>query len=868
MIQFTLVEHRRDRANDKGKPLPMRWPADFIAPAECASKDSRTLVFSGRYYPGKGREKGASVANTEARLPLVWLDYDRDNAPGTMDRASALYRGIDHVAYTTHGHQPAAERFRIALRCSREMSPDEYHALVGALAEQAEASGLPFAPESDNRHRLFYLHCHPPGGSPRAWHNPGEPLDVDAALEGVDIEPTPYAAPPVDPAVAAAARAVQTTPRGRRTLDALCRKASALALQKEGKRGALWGLSHVLGRAARRGECNPEEGVARLLAALRVPGSRVEDTGIAEAAIRDGMAAGMMEPLPTTDDAPPPHTDEDAPREPVPDLAGTGGPLAALAALADRVKAAAGDAARLKACEIDLLEPSFVADLAAEDGRTVSLAMAPMLVRGFTGAVRRAEKALEKAREGARAEASARADALRLEADRRRKERMMDEEWPAERTGPHPGVDAALARSRRGDPLAVHANMVMVLRMDPRWTGRFRLNLLGDVLEHDGQLVDFEGKLTSDVCTWLSRTYGLHFKPRDVQEGIYATAQANAYHPVREYLSALPAWDGEGRVARLLPEVLGLADSPQLALYQKYIRRFLVSAVARVMQPGCKVDTALIFTGEQGAKKSSFFKALFSARWFGDSPIAIGDKNAPIQLRSTWGYECAEMESLSKKTADEVKQFLSTSHDLFRNVYERNARAWPRHSVICGSTNKLEFLSDPTGSRRFWPVPVPDDHVIDVGRVVAWRDQLWAEALALYRRAAAEMPEPHPDCRWWFDRDEDRERAEDARQFETSDPWDDIVMGHVVTTMGKFTIADILADALKMPLDRMDDRAERRVGAILRRHGWHSKRARAPEGGRYVNTWVRSARAALPPGPKAKVAVAPWVPADDDGVPY
>lgn len=864
-IQFLLVEHRRDRANDKGKPLPMRWPGDFIAPSECASKDDRTLVFSGRYYPGKGREKGASVANTEARLPLVWLDYDRDNAPGTMDRASALYRGIDHVAYTTHGHQPAAERFRIALRCSREMSPDEYHALVDILAEQADASGLPFAPESHDRHRLFYLHCHPPGGTPRAWHNPGAPLDVDMALEGVDIEPTPYVAAPMDPAIAAASRAVRTTTRGQRTLDALCRKASALALQKEGKRGALWGLSHVLGRAARRGDCNPEEGVARLLAALRVPGSLVEDMGIAEAAIRDGMAAGMMEPLPVPadDDAPPPHTDEDAPREPAPELADTDGPLAALA---DRVKAAAGDAARLKACEIDLLEPSFVADLAAEDGRAVALALAGMLARGFTGAVRRAEKALEKARADARASADAADSERRREEERRRKERMLEEEWPVDRQGPHPGVDAALARSRRGDPLAVHANMVMVLRMDPRWTGRFRLNLLGDVLEHDGQLVDFESKLTSDVCTWLSRTYGLHYKPRDVQEGIYAIAQANAYHPVREYLSALPAWDGEGRIARLLPEVLGIKDTPQIGLYQKYMRRFLVSAVARVMHPGCKVDTALIFTGEQGAKKSSFFKALFSARWFGDSPIAIGDKNAPIQLRSTWGYECAEMESLSKKTADEVKQFLSTAHDLFRNIYERNARAWPRHSVICGSTNKLEFLSDPTGSRRFWPIPVPDDHVIDTGKVEAWRDHLWAEALAIYRVAAPMGRDADASCRWWFDREEDRERAEDARQFETSDPWDDIVMGHVLTTMGKFTIADILADALKMPLDRMDDRAERRVGAILRRHGWHSKRSRAPEGGKYVNTWVRSPRAT--PATTVPLPVAPWVPADDDGVPY
>lgn len=398
---------------------------------------------------------------------------------------------------------------------------------------------------------------------------------------------------------------------------------------------------------------------------------------------------------------------------------------------------------------------------------------------------------------------------------------------------------------------------------------------MGDMLEFDGALVDSEARLVSDVTVWLSRHYDIHFRIEDVKAAVYATALSNEYHPVREFLCGLTRWDGVDRVEVLLTEVLHVNDgatSQEMDLYRKFMRRFLISAVARAMNPGCKVDTALIFTGEQGAKKSSFFQALASPAWFGDSPIPIGDKNAPIQLRSTWLYECAEMESLNKRTADEVKQFLSTSRDLFRNIYERNARHWGRHSVICGSTNKPEFLSDPSGSRRFWPIPVPDHAVIDIERLLTIREAVWAQALALYRQAVEQKKSGTPDesCRWWFERDEDRVRAEQAQRFEVTDVWDGLVMDFVVRMMGKFTIADILHEGLSMQKERMDQAAKNRVGAILRRHGWKSKRARSEhDKGKFVDVWVREAADDAPPAPKG-ASVPTWrdVPINDDGVPF
>ena len=569
----------------------------------------------------------------------------------------------------------------------------------------------------------------------------------------------------------------------------------------------------------------------------------------------------------TAPDGGQPYAEEPAPHD-------DGGALESLASFIDRIKAAEKDHVALKKIELELMHPSLIADLAAGDEDQVSLALAGLSLRGFTKHVERIAKAVNKARallEGARQHV---ADKARQEAQKKRDERMIEEEWPMTRSGPHPGVVAALS-VRKGAPAICHANLILILKMDPRWAGRFRINRMGDMLEFDGALVDSEARLVSDITVWLSRHYDIHFRIEDVKAAVYATALSNEYHPVREYLCELPIWDGVDRVEVLLTEVLHVNDgatSQEMDLYRKFLRRFLISAVARVMNPGCKVDTALIFTGEQGAKKSSFFQALASPAWFGDSPIPIGDKNAPIQLRSTWLYECAEMESLNKRTADEVKQFLSTSRDLFRNIYERNARHWGRHSVICGSTNKPEFLSDPSGSRRFWPIPVPDHAVIDIERLLTIREAVWAQALALYRQAVEQKKVGTPDesCRWWFERDEDRDRAEQAQRFEVTDVWDGLVMEFVVRMMGKFTIADILHEGLSMQKERMDQAAKNRVGAILRRHGWKSKRARSEhDKGKFIDVWVREAADDGPPPPNV-ASVPTWrdVPINDDGVPF
>lgn len=469
----------------------------------------------------------------------------------------------------------------------------------------------------------------------------------------------------------------------------------------------------------------------------------------------------------------------------------------------------------------DLLKsPRFIASAAAfGDQERLRMWIRGLSYPGLKRDPEIALDAIDKARASARAAAEAKA----------RAERAAASEWPPERQGPHPLVDEMLKRSRTGEVLSVFVNAKKILDHDPRWVGRIRMNRMGGI-EVDGDHQD--ESFVAKVAEWLSDNYDAQFKLPDVMYAIHVLALAHAYSPVEEYLTSL-TWDGVPRFRQLLVDVLGCKHSD---LHEAYVRRMMISAVARGLSPGCKVDTMLILQGAQGAMKSTFFEVLCGKGWFGASAIKIQDKDGPIQLRSTWIYEAAEMSSLRKQTAEAVKHFLSLPKDLYREPYGKVATHHERHSIMVASVNPDEFLDDPTGSRRFWPLHVPGQ--IDLGLLRALRDQLWAEAVVLYRRAAAAIAageEPGPECRWWFSGAEDVARAKDSAQFEERDAWDEYVESWARCQASPFTSAACLEKAINVPRDRVTKPITERVNAILRRLGYRQTRS-----GSGPRVWTRA----------------------------
>jgi hypothetical protein len=392
-----------------------------------------------------------------------------------------------------------------------------------------------------------------------------------------------------------------------------------------------------------------------------------------------------------------------------------------------------------------------------------------------------------------------------------------------------------------GDPPAIHtsrasyAQAVAALRAN--YDDKLTYNELGltPMLSGDPLSDSDIGRIREE----LEVKHGLESSKENTVDAIRQISDDHRYHPVRQYIESL-AWDGCLRIDRICREIIGAAATP---LNLRLIRAWFVSAVVRIMEPGCKVDTALVLVGEQSYYKSSFFRIL-AGPWFSDTKMDISNKDGLLQLHSAWIHEWGEIEQVTRrKDNSEVKNFITRADDLFREPYARGTSKHARFSVIVGTTNDQEFLTDPTGSRRYWVIPVPQP--INRDLLIQWRDQLWAEAHQAYIGG----------YQWWLTREEDAEREHTADQHQVEDAFQ-IAISKWLRTMdasrilrdntqtsypsGWLTSADILQSALGLDKSRWSHGEQTRIGVCMRRLRWHKSRVTL-NGERM---WVYS-----PPGP-------------------
>lgn len=376
-------------------------------------------------------------------------------------------------------------------------------------------------------------------------------------------------------------------------------------------------------------------------------------------------------------------------------------------------------------------------------------------------------------------------------------------------------------------------NLQKILEGDPEWMGRIRLDAFRGQVQLDGVAMTDNNLVR--IAHRVKDVYGFRPATGSVAEVVSVVGEDHQFHPVREFLEGLQ-WDGVPRLATWATRYLR-PSSPQADIYA---RKWLISAVARVMQPGCKVDTVPVLVGSQGCRKSSVCKVL-GGGWFRESTLDIGGKDGYSLLRGAWVYELAELESFGRREWSTIKAYLSATEDTYRPVYGRSEVTVPRQVSFVATTNDGTFLSDHTGSRRFWPISVG---LIDVEGVEEVRDQLWAEALVCYRSGES----------WHLTAAEDDARADHAVVHEVADSWEDLILDYL-SHCDSTTIGEVL-EGIRVHVEARSVGAERRVARVLGAAGWtqqrtmrHGQRVRrwyAPEG------WVvrpRSGFGGPPPGP-------------------
>lgn len=240
------------------------------------------------------------------------------------------------------------------------------------------------------------------------------------------------------------------------------------------------------------------------------------------------------------------------------------------------------------------------------------------------------------------------------------------------------------------------------------------------------------------MCAWLARKHQLQVPSQLVWEAVDVVTHEAAFDPIQDYLNGL-SHDGVPRIDTWLTDFLGVADS-------SYARRsgamWLIQGCARAIVPGAKADCVLCLEGMQGKKKSTALEILAGGLdYFREGIGDIRSNDTLMSMLAAWITELREMANLSNREVEAQKAFLDRRNDHFRSPYGRRTADHYRRGIFAATTNKVAYLIDETGARRWWPHTVTK---VDLDGLRATRDQLWAEALQRYRTGE----------KWWVEADD------------------------------------------------------------------------------------------------------------------
>lgn len=425
-----------------------------------------------------------------------------------------------------------------------------------------------------------------------------------------------------------------------------------------------------------------------------------------------------------------------------------------------------------------------------------------------------------------------------------------------------PEID--LQRDHLARPFCTDANALRLLQEHPKYAGRIWFDDFAQRLMIDEKR--FEKKTEGIACKiWMQQAYAMH----NISENAIGNAalhygHAQARHVLRDYLEAIK-WDGADRLSGFMANVYGAERN---AYSEAVGRCWLVSAIARIYEPGCKADCMLVLEGGQGIYKSTSL-SLLGAQWFMEShedPL-FSRKDFLGQLQGHWIIEVPEMHSIAGAVngIEKIKGIISCQVDDYRRPWGDTSVPYPRQCIFAGTTNLRQWNSDPTGGRRFWPILCGH---IDLDYLKANRDQLWAEAVSRYKAHE----------KWWDVPVDDAREQQDLRR--RGDVWEPIIEKYVThipmyhedrtCTWEKRTrpleylqVHRILSEAINKQVANWSRADEMRVASILGVLGYERHRETIEGSRAYIYRPTVSR-----PVESAPVAQAMVLEPDDDSVPY
>ena len=450
-------------------------------------------------------------------------------------------------------------------------------------------------------------------------------------------------------------------------------------------------------------------------------------------------------------------------------------------------------------------------------------------------------------------------------------------------------INEKLVKRGQNDPRPanIKSNFDRILLKDPVFSG-LRKNLFLDRIEiavklpwRNKEMQRRYGIVWCDsdlvaALSYIARYYGDMHNKQMLEDSIQTVADKRAFHPIIEKLSQLPAWDGVKRAESIFIDYLGAEDTPYV---RAVTMKTLQALVERVKRPGVKYDYMIILDGGQGIGKTTMFDRL-SLGYHTDT-LSLRDmdnlQKAYEQTQGAWIVEVSELAGAKKAEVEFIKAFVSRREDKCRKAYGHYVDISPRQFVLVGTTNETsDYLRDPTGNRRFYPVHcagmVGEDGKVDI--YYAYKhftkdvvDQVWAEVLQSLKDEAfsaelpadlkseaesrqAEMTEKDDRLElvqkyvdmlvpedWYKSYDEDQKRQYTQRYLrDTLDENDDMGVEH----LNYITPLHLWQYVFEQPAVKLDNFQTRAMGKLLKQCDLVSKVIKDPKTKKSIRGWVKS----------------------------
>ena len=420
-----------------------------------------------------------------------------------------------------------------------------------------------------------------------------------------------------------------------------------------------------------------------------------------------------------------------------------------------------------------------------------------------------------------------------------------------------------LIHNEKGNVTQVIENCETVIREDELLKGAVRLNRMTGRLEIQKDMGwSRAGPAVNDndmnnILSYMARNYDLR-ADKLCWRAVSTAAYENGFHPIRDYLEGLE-WDGTERIRHALRHFLG---APEDELTYQCMKMFMIGALRRIYEPGCKFEYVLTLVGGQGIGKSTFFRFLaIQDKWFTDDLVGFKSSRIFEKISGHWIIEMSEMLAImNAKGADEVKSFLSRQSDVYRDPYAVFPDDRPRQCVFGATTNRAKCLPfDRTGNRRFLPVLVDEAqaevHILEnEAESRAYIDQMWAEAMTLYRAG---------DYTLKFPKDIEKQLNALRREFMAEDTNAGMIQMYLDGYEGDYVcVAQIYQEALHNPFTDPSRRDSIEITDIMRHsiEGWQPGPVHRFEKYGRQRSWVRVNQVCQPSASDPQAAVP-----DDDG---